>query len=172
MAQFAPQEAAGLYAAYRRQFLAAGWGVGGFREWPRAREAQQDVDSGPIIMGVGAAASGLGVGPARLFGDGEAYASILRLMSLTTMPRVLGDRSHLLLPILGEAILFHGETAVPWYQPLPPTATAAARAAAPARPGFPMLPLMVTVLLLAIVTAMLCRAWVLFRSVRGQEASH
>jgi hypothetical protein len=160
MSQFAPAEAAPLYLAYRRHFFSSGWGAGGFREWPRDREASMDVDSGPVVFGVGAAASGLGVGPARLFGDAAAYAGIMRSLSLTTMPRLFGNRSHLLMPLLAEAILFDGETAVPWYQPLPPAGTV------PPQVGFPTLPLVMVCVELALAGVLLWRIRALVRQLR------
>lgn len=115
MAQFAPDEARTLYTGYREEFLTdvAGWG--GFREYPDGIERSMDADSGLIILGLGMAATGLGVGPARLFGDRKAYASILRTAASVGSPTIPSwRRSFRLSPLLGEAILFHGMTARIW----------------------------------------------------------
>jgi hypothetical protein len=159
MAQFAPDEAAAMYPTYRQHFFASCGGMGGWREWPRGAGGASDFDSGPVVLGVGAAASGLGVGPARLFGDEEAYADILRLFSTTTLPSPWGDRSHLVMPLLAEAILFDGETAVPWRQPLPPAPVAT-------KAGFPTLPALAAVLEVVAAAVLAWRMRALWRKLR------
>jgi hypothetical protein len=112
--QFAPDLAAAQYAAYRRAFARDVLGLGGFREWPADRARGMDVDSGPIVFGVGMAATGFGLGAARVVGDAGTYATIARTAAVFGLPIGLGTRSSLLAPMLGEAILFNGETAVRW----------------------------------------------------------
>jgi hypothetical protein len=74
-------------------------------------------DTGPILFGIGVAASGFGVGPARIFGDAQAYRTILRTGALLGCPlHWRGRRSYALAPLLGEAILFNGETALQWFK--------------------------------------------------------
>jgi hypothetical protein len=120
MAQFAPEDAARLYARYRGLYAKEVLGCGGFREWPPPMDGEADVDSGPIIFDIGVAASGLGLGPARLFQDRVQYAAILRAASVCGMPQVFGsERKYRLAPLLGEAILFDGVTATPWFAPVP-----------------------------------------------------
>jgi hypothetical protein len=41
----------------------------GFREWPPGRDRPADADSGPIVNGVGSAATALAIGAARTMGD-------------------------------------------------------------------------------------------------------
>ena len=64
-----PALAATWWASYREHFLVQLGPVVGFREWPRGVERKADVDSGPIIMGIGAAASAFGVSAAKATGD-------------------------------------------------------------------------------------------------------
>jgi hypothetical protein len=116
MAQFDPQEARALYDGYRARYFRRMAGVGGFREWPPKESYGMNSDTGPILFGLGFAASGLGIGPARLFGDTEAYSAIMRSGALVGWPiQWRGRRSYLFSPLLGEAILFNGETATPWF---------------------------------------------------------
>ncbi len=61
---------------YRRQFLLRRGPFVGFREWPPGVERAADVDSGPIVLGIGVAASGLGIAAARGVGE-EALAKEL-----------------------------------------------------------------------------------------------
>jgi hypothetical protein len=97
-------------------------GFGGFREWPSGRAMGMDGDSGPIVFGVGMAATGLGLGPARLFGDAETYATIRRTALTFGVPSWLPSHGYVTSPLLGEAILFHGRTARPWFEPPPAAA--------------------------------------------------
>src|SRR4051794_40610794 len=64
MAQFAPERAAELYRRHVRALGRSVLGFGGFREWPADRSHGMDADSGPIVFGVGMAATGIGLGPA------------------------------------------------------------------------------------------------------------
>lgn len=118
MSQFAPKEAERLYVAYRKQYAENlfGLGVGGFREWPTGVDRGMDNDSGLIIFGVGAAATGLGLGPARIMKDHGMYTLIERTATVAGLPFVLGKRrQYATSPILGESILFHGKTARRWF---------------------------------------------------------
>lgn len=117
MAQFAPEDAAALYAAYRSERFHAPLGLGGFAEWPADHARQWDIEGGPVVLGLGVVASGMGLGPARLFGDPAAYTATLRSSLAFGVP-LGGDR--LLAPLLGEAILFSALTARPWFEPPPP----------------------------------------------------
>jgi hypothetical protein len=94
-------------------------GVGGFREWPSGRAQSSDLDSGPVIFGVGAAATGLGLGPARLFHDDAGYTVVRRSALTFGVPAWPPFHGYWAAPILGEAILFHGRTARPWFGELP-----------------------------------------------------
>jgi hypothetical protein len=93
-------------------------GVGGFREWPPGRGGHADVDSGPILFGVGVAASALGLGPARIFHDARSYALIRRAASAFGIPAWWPSGGYWAAPLLGEAILFNGRTARPWFGPI------------------------------------------------------
>jgi hypothetical protein len=122
MAQFAPAEAASVYASYRAAYFKTVLGCGGFREWQPGVSLGMDVDSGPIVFEIGVAATGLGLGATRFFKDREAYVAIMRSAATVGMPNALGARRHYhLSPLLGEAILFHGQTATTWFEPLPST---------------------------------------------------
>jgi hypothetical protein len=150
MAQFAPDEAADLYDLYRRKCRRVVLGCGGFREWPEGYDGEMSADTGPVIFGAGAAATGLGAGPARIFKDYEVYAGIMRTASTAGLPSIVGlNRRYRLSPLLGEAILFHGETARCWYSSPPPTSYAR-------ETPFPTGPLLV-LLLLAVYAALSAR---------------
>ena len=114
-AQFDPELATQLYRRYREQFFAQPFGLGGFREYPHGEFETMDLDSGPVLLGLGMAASGIGLGAARLFGDSTAYAAILRSGAVIGLPPLFDPSRYLLAPQLGETILLHGLTARPWF---------------------------------------------------------
>lgn len=63
---------------YRRQFWVEHAGLGGLREWPEGVERGSDIDSGPIVLGIGAAATGLGIAAARVMEDEPSAVAMER----------------------------------------------------------------------------------------------
>ena len=87
MAQFAPNEARDLYMNYRKNYFRHWCGLGGFRyEWPPNENYGMNSDTGPILFGIGLAASGFAIGPTRLFGDRDAYKTVMRTGALIGCP--------------------------------------------------------------------------------------
>ena len=118
MTQFAPTQARSLYEAYQRErgHEWFGTGLGGLREWPPGHSRGMDDDSGPILLGVGATATVLGLGGARLARDRATYARVMRTTTSLGLPTVLSTRrTYVSSPILGEAMLFHALTARRWF---------------------------------------------------------
>lgn len=115
MAQFAPEEGAQLYARYRARHGIDWYGWRGMREWPPDHDGGSDVDAGPVLLGWGTAATGLGLAPARLYGDEAQYAGTERIADTVGL-RVPGSGRYLLAPTLGRAILFSGDTATFWHE--------------------------------------------------------
>jgi len=74
--EFAPALAVKWWQSYRTSFLVDALLLVGFREWPAGRERPADLDSGPIVRGLGAAATALGIGAARAMGDGVLAAQL------------------------------------------------------------------------------------------------
>jgi hypothetical protein len=67
--EFEPGLAAAWWRAYRQHYLLDAVVVVGFREWPEGREHPADTDSGPIVRGIGTAASALAIAAARAMDD-------------------------------------------------------------------------------------------------------
>ncbi len=87
--------AAPAYAKELQQrYLAFFWRetetVTGFTEWPGGRHAP-DLDSGPIVNGIGAAASTFGIGTCAAFGDRERRE---RLLAQLPRGRMLVEQAH------------------------------------------------------------------------------
>ncbi|MBW1809277.1 MAG: hypothetical protein JRJ87_13865 [Deltaproteobacteria bacterium] len=62
LAQIDRSKAEALYQNYTKYFWLERGIAAGFAEWPRGISRFEDNDSGPIILGIGTAASGLGIG--------------------------------------------------------------------------------------------------------------
>lgn len=99
MAAFAPREAREIWKRYKRHFLDQIQRYAGFREWPREVDGPQDIDSGPIVMGLGAAATGLALGASRAVSDMPVHE---RLVATSRMARTLQDQ---LLDRVGDSAL-------------------------------------------------------------------
>ncbi len=69
LAEVLPERAARDWRLYLRHYLFDAGVVVGLREWPPGRDRPADIDSGPIVRGVGTAASALAIPAARRMGD-------------------------------------------------------------------------------------------------------
>jgi hypothetical protein len=112
-----PAQSAAWYRTYADQFWQKRDGLVGFREYAKdtpAAEQFADVDSGPVILGYGVAASAFGVAAAHAQGDMERAAPLTAEMLVSScplpdgtllVPKLLSDCTDA--PYLGEAgILF------------------------------------------------------------------
>ena len=112
-----PEQAKKWYELYEKNFWQQGKVMAGFREFPKqmtGKDWYADVDSGPVIGGIGFAASAFGVGAARVNGrfdhayplTAEMYVTSWPLPNGTlALPRLLSNAADA--PYLGEAaILF------------------------------------------------------------------
>jgi hypothetical protein len=102
-----PALAKSWWTAYRRHFLTRVAGVPGFREWPQGVERPADSDSGPIVDGVGAAASAFGIAAARAQGDA---ALALQLESSAELVLAAGVGGPAAQTVLAQAIRFQAHT--------------------------------------------------------------
>jgi len=132
LAHFAPDHARRLYKEYVKHFWLEKIILAGFAEWPRGRAGFEDRDSGPVILGIGTAASALGLATTRAMDDD--YRSLRLLMQLGNFRRALerfhesnDSQSPLILGgmirvrpeyytgfLFGDAILFYALTWVSW----------------------------------------------------------
>jgi len=122
-----PAAASAQYGAFERTFATRFAGLlPAVREYPRPVGGRGDVDSGPLVLGVSAPASVVGIAAARITGHPAAAAD------LRTSPEVLGvpvqwggRRSYAFgrLPV-GEAFLAWASVVRPWNQPPSPLSPA------------------------------------------------
>lgn len=118
-----PEQAKKWYALYEQHFWQESKFMTGFREFPKqvaSHDWYADVDSGPVIGGIGFAASAFGVGAARVNGrfdhayplTAEAYATSWPLPNRTLLlPRLLSNAADA--PYLGEAAILYVLTRSP-----------------------------------------------------------
>lgn len=126
-AEIDPAVAAAQYAIFERVFATRFAGVlPAVREYPRGTRGGEDVDSGPIVLGVSAPASVVGIAAARMVGHTAAAADLRASPEVLGVPlQWRGRRSYAfgVLPV-GEAFLAWASVVRPWN--VPPAATSSA----------------------------------------------
>lgn len=103
LAEVDPPLASTWWAAYQQHFFVEYGPIAGFREWPHGYERPADVDSGPIVFGIGASASALAIGAARAIGN-ESLARRLEVLAQRAL--ALGVGGAVARSSLAEAIRF------------------------------------------------------------------
>jgi hypothetical protein len=73
---FAPEEAQKLWEKYKRHYKKSYILFAGFREWPPGVSGPEDFDSGPIVKGIGTAATAFGIRAAKAVGDSITYTQL------------------------------------------------------------------------------------------------
>jgi len=117
MSYFAPEVAKSQWALFKEYMGYSMMGLKGFREYLPDFEGEWTPDSGPIIAGVGVAATGLALKTAAALGDHEIFDAILRLASIgTTMlgtaemiPKI-GDFAKIGTDLLASSIILAAKT--------------------------------------------------------------
>jgi hypothetical protein len=118
-----PAVAAAQYAAYERTFATRFAGLlPAVREYPHGIRGEGDVDSGPVILGVSAPASVVGIAAARMTGHHRAAADLRAGPEVLGMPLQWGGRRGYAfgtLPV-GDAFLAWSSVVRPWNVPPAP----------------------------------------------------
>ena len=81
LGRFAPCEAKKQWELYKKHMMTSIMGKKGFREYLPDYEGSWSPDSGPIIAGVGIAATGLALNTASTIGDKKTYKALERSMN-------------------------------------------------------------------------------------------
>ena len=82
-----PDFAKTLYERFNKHFKVDRLGFGMFREFPVSSQGVADVDSGPLIFGVGTTATGVGLAAAMANGDIDTAIDIHSLAEMWGVPR-------------------------------------------------------------------------------------
>ena len=100
------------YEILRRNFVTYAGGLPGVREFPHGVDGRGDIDSGPLMFGLGGPATVVGAAAAIAHGDDELATSLLATAELAGMPiEIAGQRRYAggVLPI-GDAFLAWART--------------------------------------------------------------
>ena len=119
-----------LYADYVQHHWVNFGFIAGFREWPKSRgpSSTGDIDSGPLILGIGPTATGVGIGAAKAVSDAKRLGTLARqLKVLPDFLRRLEKGEQQLFGgslwvnsqyvtgfLYGDAVLFYAVTWVPY----------------------------------------------------------
>ena len=122
MSRFAPEVAADQWARFKQHMLVHRMGVTGFREYLPDYTGRWTPDSGPIVAGIGIAASGLALNAASSVGDESTYRALKRsvapvLWLLRQIDRIpgLNRLSRVGTDLLATAIYLNAQTKTKWY---------------------------------------------------------
>lgn len=100
-----PPLAASLYDAAKAHLLRGAFGVAAFRE-VAAGPSARDIDSGPVVLGLGLSATGFGLGAARALDDRATFTRLYATTHLFGLPvDDAGGRAHATGGAIGDAIL-------------------------------------------------------------------
>ncbi|MEW6307103.1 MAG: hypothetical protein AB1705_26870 [Verrucomicrobiota bacterium] len=108
---FAPEFAEQQYALARKQLVQSLLGYAAVREHPPGAEGREDIDSGPIVLGFGASASGFAIGAAAVMEDRRTAMELLQSLSQVGMPVMEGEELRYgAMPPVGQAVILFGKT--------------------------------------------------------------
>jgi len=119
-----------LYIDFAHHHWVNFWLIAGFREWPKSRGESSlgDIDSGPLVLGIGPTATGVGIGAAKAVSDTNRLSTLARqLQLLPDFLRLLEQSGQELFGgqvrvssqyvtgfLYGDAVLFYAITWVPY----------------------------------------------------------
>lgn len=110
-----------LFAALQRSQRASFLGFGAIREDAPGHDGSSDIDSGPVVLGVGVSATGFALAGARIHGDPALFTELYRTADLFGAPYRRGEgRRFVSGGPLGDAILLAMLTARPLPSPTSP----------------------------------------------------
>lgn len=111
--------AAELYAGGRTAVYQETLGFGAMREYLPGQDGRGDIDSGPIVGGLGVSSTGFAIGAARAAGDARTAAMLTRTAEFVGRPQDVGGVRHWATGValggapLADAILFAMMTTPP-----------------------------------------------------------
>ena len=122
MARFSHKTAALQWELYKRYMMIKVFGKTGFREYLKDYKGRWTPDSGPIINGVGIAATGLGLNAASTMNDHESYTKLESGMKMVywflkkseSIPGV-NKVAKIGTDLLASSIWLNAETKVKWF---------------------------------------------------------
>jgi hypothetical protein len=99
------------YALAKREFFRSTLGFAAVREFPEGTKEESDVDSGPVVFGLGTAASSFGIAAAAVMRDEEMTIQLLKSSALIGLPVLRGEELRCsVMPPVGQAVILFGKT--------------------------------------------------------------
>jgi len=116
MPGFAPRLARSQYERYRSEWFVHVLGMTGAGEWYPGQEGVMDADTGPVLFGIGAAASGIGIAAAKANGDAANLTGMLRGLEVLAVPTwdATGKEYFLGGVLLADELALWGKTIRVW----------------------------------------------------------
>lgn len=94
------------FAIYYQTFVDTVAGLTGVREYPRDATGSGDIDSGPVVLGLGSAATIVGMHTLTIFGNGDAAGQIFQLIDAVGLPSEVSNQRRYLFGRLPMADAF------------------------------------------------------------------
>ena len=123
MGRFSQKRAAEQWKLYKKHMMHRMFGKVGFREYLVEYDASWSPDSGPIIGGIGVAATGLALNAASTVGDKKTYKLLEKTMSpfhsvfsMTDSIPMIKVLSRIGTDMLSSSIWLNAETKQDWYR--------------------------------------------------------
>ena len=108
---FAPEFARRQYALAKREFVRTGFGFTAVREFPATASGRSDIDSGPVLFGLGPSASGFAIAACALNGDMETAWELAKAATLVGQPVWTGtELNYRSMPEVGQAVILFGKS--------------------------------------------------------------
>ena len=108
---FDPPFALEQYDLAKKYLIRDVMGVSAAREFPEGAEANGDIDSGPVIFGLGLSASGFAIPAAVINGDTNTAQRLLNAATLAGLPVLHDDElQYQSMPLVGQCVVLYGKT--------------------------------------------------------------
>jgi hypothetical protein len=117
MPAFAPDFSKSQYESFRTNWFVPFLGCIGIHEWNRGIATPTNFHAGPVIFGLGAAASGIGIAATRANNDYVSWNKLLRSLEFLGIPTIncAREKSYFFnLTLLSDVVAFWGKTIRPW----------------------------------------------------------
>jgi hypothetical protein len=117
MPGFAQAFSASQYPKFKSEWFVPLLGGLAIYEWNHGKSTPTNFHAGPVVFGLGAAASGIGIAACRANQDSVSWNKLLRSLEFFGIPTIncAGEKSYFFnLTLLSDVVAFWGKTITPW----------------------------------------------------------
>lgn len=98
------------YTLAKSHFIRTTFGLTAAREFPEGVDGRGDVDSGPLILGLGPSASGFAIAAAAVMDDFETAMQLARSSVIVGSPKLSnGELQYTMMPTVGQSVILFGK---------------------------------------------------------------